>query len=241
MKYPDKFFAEVRKITGPLSPIQVSVLHSMLEKADDVGMNDERLAYVIATAYGESDLTPKRENMSYSADRIRQVWPSRPEAVQYSRKPTDLANCVYNGRLGNRPGSNDGWDFRGGGLVQLTGRENYAKYGIDDNPTAILTEQVSVDVLFDGMINGKFRGKKLADYDGPNGFDFVAARGIINSDVTANGAKYAGYARAFLNAMKAGDRSAVDVPLSVDDDKPATDGIFTAIIKALVALFGGKK
>lgn len=69
------------------------------------------------------------ENMNYSADRIRAVWPTRPNAVQFAHNPRGLADAVYNGRMGNVIGSDDGYNFRGHGLLQLTGRESYAKIG----------------------------------------------------------------------------------------------------------------
>jgi putative chitinase len=79
------------------------------------------------------------ENLNYSAARIRQVWPSRFATVEaaapYANNPQKLANKVYNGRLGNRVGSNDGWNFRGRGGSQTTGRDGYkrvaAQTGLD--------------------------------------------------------------------------------------------------------------
>jgi putative chitinase len=71
------------------------------------------------------------ENMNYSAARIRQVWPSRfssvAAAAPYAHNPQALANKVYNGRMGNKAGSNDGWNFRGRGGSQTTGREGYER------------------------------------------------------------------------------------------------------------------
>lgn len=79
---------------------------------------------------GEFNL--KDENMNYSASRLRAVWPSRfpsfTAANQYARNPKKLANFVYGGRMGNKPGTDDGWTFRGSGFVGLTGREMYTKY-----------------------------------------------------------------------------------------------------------------
>lgn len=71
------------------------------------------------------------ENLSYSPIRMTQVWPSRfpntSAAAPYANNPRALANKVYNGRMGNRTGSDDGWNFRGRGASQTTGREGYER------------------------------------------------------------------------------------------------------------------
>lgn len=88
------------------------------------------------------------ENLSYSAVRMTEVWPKRfptlAAAQPYARNPRALANQVYNGRMGNRPGSDDGWNFRGRGGAQTTGREGYARVakqtGLDvvNNPDLLI-------------------------------------------------------------------------------------------------------
>lgn len=88
------------------------------------------------------------ENLNYNQERMMQVWPSRfptlNSAAPYAHNPKALANKVYNGRMGNRPGSDDGWNFRGRGASQTTGREGYErvkeKTGLDvvNNPDILI-------------------------------------------------------------------------------------------------------
>jgi putative chitinase len=70
------------------------------------------------------------ENLNYTAARLMAVWPSRfptmIAASQYAHSPQRLANHVYNGRMGNAVGSNDGWLYRGRGGTQTTGKDSYA-------------------------------------------------------------------------------------------------------------------
>jgi putative chitinase len=73
------------------------------------------------------------ENLSYSAQRMPQVWPTRfpsaAAAAPYAHNPRALADKVYNGRMGNRPGTDDGYNFRGRGFSQTTGRDEYERLG----------------------------------------------------------------------------------------------------------------
>lgn len=73
------------------------------------------------------------ENLNYSAKALRAVFgkyfPDEATAEAYSRKPEKIANRVYADRMGNgNEASGDGWRFRGRGLVQLTGRDNYTSF-----------------------------------------------------------------------------------------------------------------
>lgn len=75
-----------------------------------------------------------RENMSYSAAGLvatfHKYFPTLEAAALYARQPEKIACVVYANRLGNGPvESNDGWTYRGGGMIQLTGRANYVAAG----------------------------------------------------------------------------------------------------------------
>ncbi len=224
MNHP-AFFAAIRPyMGGRITEAQVKVVEAILAQASD--LSAEHVAYILATGWGEAQLTPVRENMNYSARRIRQVWPKRPEAVTFAGQPEALANSVYGGRLGNRVGTNDGWLYRGGGVDQLTGRDNYRKIGIEARPETILEPDFAARSLVHGMKTGRYRGLSLRDFGDGSSFNAVAARAIVNDDVKLHGQDYAEHYHAFLAALHAagwGVEPPVrpDAPVTVKTTAPA--------------------
>lgn len=204
-----KFFAAVRPslFAGRLSQNQVNGMEAILDAWQARPFDTRWLAYMLATAYHETDNTmcAISENLNYSAAGLRATFPkyfTAAQATAYARQPQRIANRAYANRMGNgREASGDGWRYRGRGLVQITGHDNYAKYGIADDPDKALDPQKAVEILFDGMTNGRFTGKKLADFFSATGTDWVGARKIING--TDRAADIAGYAKKFLAALEA--------------------------------------
>jgi putative chitinase len=100
--------------------------------ADKFEINDARrvAAFLAQIAHESNEMRATVENLNYRAATLMRVWPSRfpdlDKAQEYEKNPEKLANYVYASRLGNGDeDSGDGWSFRGRGLIQLTGRENY--------------------------------------------------------------------------------------------------------------------
>ena len=92
-----------------------------------------RVAHFMAQILHESGgLTIQFENLNYSAERLPKVWPSRfqpkgpLDSAQYAHNPEKLANEVYGQRMGNTA-PDDGYRYRGRGLLQLTGKDSYAE------------------------------------------------------------------------------------------------------------------
>lgn len=100
----------------------------------DIGRH--RLCHFLAqVGYESGQFNHTLENLMYSSPaRLVQVWPRRfasEEAARpYVGQEQLLGNFVYAGKLGNGdPASGDGYRFRGRGLIQITGRGNYAEAG----------------------------------------------------------------------------------------------------------------
>jgi putative chitinase len=97
-------------------------------------MTPQRAAAFIAQVGHESgNLKFVKENLNYSAQGLVKIFPkyfNAETANHYNRNPEAIANRVYANRMGNGDeASGDGWRFRGRGLIQLTGHDNYVKCG----------------------------------------------------------------------------------------------------------------
>ena len=134
-----------------------------------------RLAHFFAQVLHESGcMRFDMENLNYSSDALRKVFgkyfTSGDEADAYARQPEKIANRVYANRMGNRSeASGDGWRFRGRGLIQLTGRNNYKAFAewvgderVMEDPDLVASEYAVHCAVFFWDRNGL---NKLADND----------------------------------------------------------------------------
>lgn len=184
------------------------------------------------------------ENMSYSAVRMTQVWPSRFPTVEsaqpYAGNPRALANKVYNGRMGNRPGSDDGYNFRGRGASQTTGREGYERVakatGIDvvNHPEYLIDPRYFLECGVSDFINCGCMPYALND-------DVLGVTKRLNGGTVGLQDR-----RDWLVRWK---NANVSVPESVDGDStsgdfrqeaPKSENWVVGLIKALLSIFGKK-
>jgi putative chitinase len=137
---------------------------------DRFGINTERqvAAWIAQCAHESAGFKTLTENLNYSADTMAVVWPSRfavlgPDkkpvkvkgknqpnkfALALHRQPEAIANTVYANRMANgNIESGEGWKYRGRGLKQLTGKDNYTRCGqglnmdLVGNPDLLLTPE----------------------------------------------------------------------------------------------------
>ena len=167
------------------------------------GIDTERqvAAWLAQTAHESGGYTMLTENLNYRAATMAVCWPLRfaelgPDkkpkkdaqgknipnkfALAIAGKPELIANTVYANRMANGPiESGDGWKFRGRGLKQLTGRDNYTRCGqalgldLAGNPDMLVQpEGASLSAAWFWSVN---KCGPLADAD-----DFVGLTKKIN-------------------------------------------------------------
>src|SRR5690348_3906303 len=152
-----------------LSQGQVNGCEALLKEAESEGTPLRFLAYMLATAYHETACTMQP---------VREI--GKGKGKEYG-KP-------INGRT-----------YYGRGYVQLTWLANYQRaakeLAIDlvRYPDDALEPDIAAAIMFRGMTEGWFTGKKLADYINLDKTDYFNARRIVNG--TDRAEKIAGYAK----------------------------------------------
>ena len=113
------------------------------------GINTERRAahFISQCAHESNNFRSLEENLNYSEKALNAVFGryfgtggTKRNAAEYARNPEKIANYVYMDELRKYKMGNvnagDGWLFRGRGLKQLTGRENYTRFAKTVDMTA---------------------------------------------------------------------------------------------------------
>lgn len=185
----------------------------IIDACKAAGLLRNQAAYVLATAYWETARTMK--------------------PVREYGGETYLRSKAY-------------YPYVGMGYVQLTWKANYEKaskkLGVDfvASPKLLLQSKYAAPILVDGMTEGWFTGKKLADYITPATSDFQGARRIING--TDKAASIAAIARDYDASLKAGGYGAAGAapttnaapPPATNDNKP---NWLVALLQAILGIF----
>lgn len=132
-----------------------------------------RSAHFLAQVIHESSgMRAVQENLNYSEKALLRVFrkyftPAKARA--YARKPQKIGSRVYANRMGNGDEvSGDGHRYRGRGLIQLTGRNNYRKFSqwvgedVDAEPDLVAVEYPVHSAVYFWTENGI---NDLADAD----------------------------------------------------------------------------
>jgi len=168
-----------------LAQSQVDGFNVLLDYYETVGVegaadfDDRYFAYILATAWHETAFT---------------VQP----IAEYGKGA---------GKPYGKPAGPYGQTYYGRGYVQLTWYDNYVrqdtKLGLNSelvkHADLALDAIIATQILFGGMLDGDFTGKKLSDYFTSTTTDWYNARRIVNG--TDQASTIAGYAEKFSNAL----------------------------------------
>ena len=164
------------------------------------GLPASYCAYALATAYHET---------AHTMQPVKEYGGPRYYFRMYDPQGSRPALARKNGNM--NPG--DGVKFCGRGYVQLTWRNNYAKFGqligqpLEANPDLAMKPDIAAKIMRIGMERGLFTGKGFKDYLPETGKadrpQFTNARRIINGLDKAS--LIAGYALEFQEALWEGD------------------------------------
>ena len=118
--------------------------------------NAEALGMAMAQIQAECGFRPRSENLNYRASALRRVFPTRVRSDAFAQElvaagPAAIANTIYGNRYGNA--QDEGYKYRGRGLIQLTFKDNYRTYGgkagvpqIVENPDLVNDPEIAVKI-----------------------------------------------------------------------------------------------
>jgi putative chitinase len=129
-------------------------------------------ANILAQIQAESRGKPQSENLNYSASRLLQVFPSKFSGMDDAQQvatagPEAIGNRIYGGRMGNAP--DEGYKYRGRGLIQLTGKDNYRAFSkligedLVNNPDLVNDPLIAQKVAVAYFLRAQQRGTNLSD------------------------------------------------------------------------------
>ena len=93
---------------------------------------NEQAMFLAQTTHESNDYKRLEENFNYKPERLFEVFKKRVGTLENAKKlcsegAKEIADFVYGGRLGNS--QDEGYKYRGRGIIQLTGKNNYKYYG----------------------------------------------------------------------------------------------------------------
>ena len=187
-----------RKVDPNVNPAAVEVLLRLAPKYGII-TKKQMCAFVANCIVESQGFNAKRESFNYRPERLRAVFPSRIKSIAdakalIAKGQVAVANYLYGGRYGNRPNTNDGWDYRGGGWTQNTFRANYfilqnmtgIKFG--DNPKLIEDmENAAIAAMEFWRINGcNEKAEKINTYSNGYTLNTLNTRGVETKDYKMN-------------------------------------------------------
>jgi len=135
----------------------------MIKALDDAKITDPnaRAAIMAQIGHESGNFTTLSENLNYKAPTLMKLFPKKFAGEQDAQAvaaggPEKVAERLYSGRMGNAPeGAGEGFKYRGRGFIQLTGKQNYTKFGYASNPDAVAEPAGAAETAIKYMLGYK--------------------------------------------------------------------------------------
>ncbi len=190
--------ANLRKVYSNINADAIPIILKLAPQYD-ILTKKQMCAFLSNCIVESNGLNAKRESFAYSPERLRKVFSTRIPSISAAKNliakgQVAVANYLYGGRYGNRPNTNDGWDYRGGGVIQNTFRDNYfilqnmtgIKFG--DNPKLIedLENSVRAAMAFWQLNGCNEKAEKINVYSNGYTLNTLTSKGIETKDYKMN-------------------------------------------------------
>lgn len=188
----------LKKVDPNVNPAAIEVLLRLAPKYGII-TKKQMCAFIANCVLESQGFNAKRESFNYRPERLRAVFPTRIKSIAdakalLAKGQVATANFLYGLRYGNRPNTNDGWDYRGGGWTQNTFRDNYfilqnmtgIKFG--DNPKLIEDmENAAIAAMEFWRINGcNEKAEQINTYSNGYTLNTLNTKGVETKDYKMN-------------------------------------------------------
>ena len=105
----------------------------LIKKMSAAGITDKMAqANILAQVNAESGGVAKSEKLNYTPEQLLQKFPEQVKSLEQAQQvvsqgPEAVGNLIYGGRNGNK--ADEGYMYRGRGIIQLSGKNNYEHFG----------------------------------------------------------------------------------------------------------------
>lgn len=188
------------------APTPTAVQQAAAQELMKQGITDPTaISNIMAQLQAESNFNPRSEEVhKYSAKTLMKLYgPGSGNKVRFrtleeaqaavDKGPEYVGNLIYGGRMGNA--ADEGYKYRGRGIVQLTGKDNYARYGkkIGMGDELINNPDLANDPQIAARLAAAFYADKKIDYRDIN----QVSRATGHAGGSGENARRAQYAQSF--------------------------------------------
>lgn len=123
---------ETLKVLG-IDPLWEESLNKALSRYE-IKDKTEIAMFISQCSYESEYFTVLEESFNYTPKKLFESFKNRLNGIEEAKEICKygervIANFIYNGRFGNGYETDDGYNYRGRGIIKIVGKDNYKCYG----------------------------------------------------------------------------------------------------------------